>query len=60
MTDSQDPAPSLLCELEALQDEVLQGLDELNQRVEAALARFKPADAAARDLEESAGAVEAA
>jgi hypothetical protein len=37
---SQLPAPSLIAELEVRQDEALQSLAELEQRLEAALAEF--------------------
>ena len=42
MNDELKPAPTLLAELESRQDDVLEQLDHLNQRIEQVLAEWSP------------------
>lgn len=56
---SQLPAPSLIAELEVRQDEALQSLAELEQRIEQALSEFigvSPIDSKGGENRRSAGA----
>ena len=42
MNDELKPAPTLLAELESRQDDLLEQLDQLNQRIEQLLADWSP------------------